>query len=222
MKPIPKQIVMTWKDANLPKFVFENLKKLNPEFEILLFTDKEVIKFLANHYGTAYVDFFKALRFGKYKADFFRYCYLYQKGGFYLDVDLEPTRPIKDYFDEKTTFFSSLSLQKGHIFQAVLFMTAGNPIIKKSIDDMLRIGPLVGIDPPNIPPFHGHPTKCLYDNLANFLGKNPTTGFQQHKDQYIALAEEKKKVFGREAVYYKGKKLFYSRYRSYKTEKGFR
>ncbi len=31
------------------------------------------------------------------KADFWRYYIMYEKGGFYADIDLEPFRPIKEW-----------------------------------------------------------------------------------------------------------------------------
>ena len=36
-----------------------------------------------------------------YKADFFRYCYLYKYGGYYFDIDIEPVLSITEIIDYK-------------------------------------------------------------------------------------------------------------------------
>jgi len=221
MVKIPKNIILTWKDKNIPSYVFDNHNKLNLEFKILFFTDKDIVLFLNKYYGHSYVKFFEKIPFGRYKADFFRYCYLYKKGGFYLDIDIEPIIPIRSFFKKETTFFSVLSTHEGHIFQAVLFSQPNSYIIKMCIDSMLKYGSNIGIDPPDVFPFTGHPTKCMYENLEIFLRKKPNAGKNIYKKEQIELAEEKKRILGRYAVYYKGKKIFYSRYSNYKREKGF-
>ena len=56
---------------------------------------------------------------------------------------------------------------------------------------MLKYGYNIGVDPPDVFPFTGHPTKCIYENLEVFLGKKTNIGKNIHKNEWIELAEEK-------------------------------
>ena len=78
---IPNNIIVTWKDSNIPSYVIANIKKLNPDKEILFFTDEDVVKFISEEYDSSYVDFFHSVKRGCSKADFFRYCLIYKEGG---------------------------------------------------------------------------------------------------------------------------------------------
>ena len=67
--------------------ILEDWKKLNPGYEILYFSDKDVDFFFSN---TSYYDTFKQMRNGVAIADFFRICYINKYGGYWFDIDLEP------------------------------------------------------------------------------------------------------------------------------------
>jgi len=111
---------------------------------------------------------------------------------------------------------------EGHIFQAILFSSPNNPIIKMCIDSMLQYGSNIGIDPKDEPPYIGHPTKCMYDNIKLLNNNNDIhDGIHMINDQLVLLAEEKI-INGRIMdVFLKDKLFSYSRYNNYDREKGF-
>jgi len=89
---IPKIIIQTWKDNEIPiiyKDNVENIKKLNCEYEYIFFTDNDIEKFLKINYYN-YYEIYCKLPFKIQKIDFFRYIVLYHYGGFYLDIDYKP------------------------------------------------------------------------------------------------------------------------------------
>ena len=218
---IPKDIILTWKDTNVPKNIIEKWQILNPEFKIKFFTDKKIIDFLHQEYNNIYVNFFKNIKFGRYKADFFRYCYLYKHGGYYFDIDIEPMLPIKEILDIPFHYCTVLSTMKKHIFQAVLIVNKNDPILKMCIDDMLYYGSNIGIDPPDIPPYHGHPTRCMYDNIVKYT-ETPALndGIINVKNKQILLGKEI--IQGSRIAIKLNHKIFgYSRYKNYNRETGF-
>ena len=86
---IPLHIYQTWHTLNLPKKMQKNINKLkqdNPEFEHHLYDDKMCRDFIKDNYDKEVVDAFDSLRPGAFKADLWRYCVLYKKGGIYLDI----------------------------------------------------------------------------------------------------------------------------------------
>jgi mannosyltransferase OCH1-like enzyme len=223
MSNIPKNIILTWKNKNIPDTVFEKWRNLNKHYTVTFFTDEDIIAFLKKEYSEKFSNFFVRIPFGKYKADFFRLCYLYKYGGCYVDIDIEPILPIDDILSihKDITFLSILSLMKGHIFQAVLFAVPKNPIILKCILSMIHYGCNIGIDPVDAPPYTGHPTKCTYENISEFTNiEELKEGVIVHNSETILLGIEKY-VDTREGIFFKDIMFGYSRYTNYNQQHGF-
>jgi mannosyltransferase OCH1-like enzyme len=215
--PIPNKILLTWKDSNLPSYVIDNIKKVNPNTDIVFFDDSGIKEFLNNHYGSEYVDFFNTIKLGYNKGDFFRYCYLYKYGGYYFDIDIEHVLPISEIIEKDTSFFSIISaLSRGHIFQAILFSEPNNEIIKNCIDDMFKFGP----NPPITPSYIGHTTTCMFNNIYSFLGTIPNEGEFVKNNMKICLGRERM-YNNRYICTYKNKLIAFSRYKNYNREMGF-
>lgn len=89
---IPMKIHQTWHTKNLPlkmKECVENLKRENPEFEHYLYDDEECRQFIVENFDESVVDAYDRLIPGTFKADLWRYCLLYKKGGVYLDIKFQ-------------------------------------------------------------------------------------------------------------------------------------
>ena len=69
------------------QMIIERWKLLNPDFNIRYFSDKDVYDFFKN---SPYFDTYNKLKNGVAIADFFRICYIYENGGYWFDIDLEP------------------------------------------------------------------------------------------------------------------------------------
>lgn len=220
---IPSNIILTWKNNNVPAHVIEKWRELNPNYNVLFFTDEDIMIFLEMNYGLDYAVFFSKIPFGRYKSDFFRLCYLYKNGGCYVDIDIEPLLPIDEILNknDNITLLSVLSLGEGHIFQAILFSEPNNVVIKMCIESMLFYGSNIGIDPKDEYPFTGHPTKCMYDNISIFLNGNVKEGLNSFKDNRIILGKETF-IHDRIVTIFPGNKHFaYSRYTNYNRDYGF-
>ena len=74
-----------------------NWKKLNPDYEIKLYDDEMIKKFLLEEYGELYENIFNYLKDGPIKADFWRICILYKNGGIYSDIDIMPLIPLSSF-----------------------------------------------------------------------------------------------------------------------------
>ena len=73
-EPLIQDILLKW-------------KSLNPDFNILYFSDSDVKNFFKE---TPYFNIYKKMKNGVAIADFFRICYINKYGGFWFDIDLEP------------------------------------------------------------------------------------------------------------------------------------
>ena len=131
---IPKIIHACWLgSAPMPevyKNYVEGWKKLNPDFEVKLWTDKDFEKYYDD---SLFVK--DAIRLKKYGflADYFRFTVLYEFGGIYIDTDVEMFKPLDEFLNSK--------MFMGYIFDtsigtALIGSEPKNPIIKEWLNQL--------------------------------------------------------------------------------------
>ena len=136
---IPKKIFQSWKTKNLPPKMGENVEKLksmNPEYEYELWDDTDCKNFLLEHFGENYANAFDVLKPGAFKCDFWRYAILYVYGGVYLDIDMVPLTPLRDFIKDSDEFVSIVDLKKTYkcaIYQAFIATVPQHPIMSYSL-----------------------------------------------------------------------------------------
>jgi hypothetical protein len=136
---IPKNIYICFKDIeSIPRYVYESWAKLNSEYSISIFGDKECRAFIGQNYPEEYVDFFDEIPYGPIKADFWRLCILYKLGGIYIDADIEPLVPIREFlFEDAELCICSNYNDKPNAFNpAFLAVKPRNPVILDTLNFM--------------------------------------------------------------------------------------
>jgi len=89
---IPLHIYQTWHTKNLPPKMREcvnNLKRDNPEFKHHLYDDTMCRNFIKKNFDKNVLKAYDKLKPSAYKADLWRYCIMYKKGGIYMDIKLQ-------------------------------------------------------------------------------------------------------------------------------------
>jgi len=129
---IPKTIIQTYHDkSKIPTKVYKNIRRFSPGYRHIIFDDPECIAFIRKYYNENLVKIFQSLG-GAHRADLFRYCYLYQFGGFYLDIKIEMIRPMRDLYTllskHNVKLTSVLSIHRQTIFQGFIGSVPKNPI----------------------------------------------------------------------------------------------
>lgn len=66
--------------------------------------------FLLKEYSQLHLDIFDFLDDGPIKCDFWRVCIINKYGGYYVESDIEPIAPLKEYVDEKDDFVTCISM----------------------------------------------------------------------------------------------------------------
>lgn len=132
---IPKIIHACWLgSAPMPqiyKDYVEGWKKLNPDFEVHVWTDEDFSQYYDDSLFVK--DCIKNKKYG-FLADFFRFTVLYKFGGFYIDTDVEMFKPINEFVDNKIVM--------GYIFDtsigtAFIGAEKENPIILSWLNTLL-------------------------------------------------------------------------------------
>jgi mannosyltransferase OCH1-like enzyme len=106
---IPKVIYMCHKTLEKIIIYSEKWKILNPEYEIRLFNDQMCLDFLLEAYSQLHAEVFNFIPDGPIKADFWRLCIINKYGGLYVDADIEPIIPLKEYIEDDDDFVSCIS-----------------------------------------------------------------------------------------------------------------
>lgn len=128
---IPKQILQTSK-SGLPPHIKPLVLKQVQGWNYRHFTDAECDAYISSSQVAAlhfpsllYV--FRRLK-GAHRADVFRYLWLYEHGGVFLDSDLMLYSPLDDIVEDQS-FVSCLDAQDRSVFTGFLGCAPGHPIL---------------------------------------------------------------------------------------------
>jgi hypothetical protein len=139
---IPKIVMQTFNTRFLTNGMaeaFRQFRKNNPEFEFRFFDDHACELYLEKHFGQRFRRAFRAIRPGAYRADFFRYCFVWQNGGIYIDCGIVPEVKLIDVIHEDTTLLltrdipSRVSEFGNGLWNAVFGAVPRHPIVGNAI-----------------------------------------------------------------------------------------
>tara|TARA_B110000091_G_scaffold205860_1_gene242015 strand:- start:37 stop:882 length:846 start_codon:yes stop_codon:yes gene_type:complete len=139
---IPLNIFQTWKTFQLPpkmKKCVESIKHLNPNFTHHLYDDNMCRNFIIQYYHKNVIDAYDKLNPGAYKADLWRYCILYIKGGIYLDIKYQncPGFNFIDLIDNEH-YVKDIPQSGSGVYNALMICRPGNPTLLKSINKIIN------------------------------------------------------------------------------------
>ena len=105
---IPKVIYKSGKGKPVREVqnLFDKTLRNNPGFKLEYYDDEQCRKFIKVHFEKDVLEAFDILKPGAYKADLFRYCILYQKGGVWSDLTDDYLVPLEEIINfEKDELF---------------------------------------------------------------------------------------------------------------------
>lgn len=135
---IPKVIYICYKDLEILKIYSQKWKELNPEYKIKLFNHQMCEKFLLKKFSKLHYNLYNFLKDGPIKADFWRLCIIYKYGGLYVDADIEPFVPLREYIQEDIYMATCISFYK-RLSPHFIMAEAKNEILKKAINKYLEM-----------------------------------------------------------------------------------
>jgi hypothetical protein len=133
-EPIPKVIYMCHKELTHIKEYSKNWKRLNPEYEIKLYDNKLCEDFLLKEYSQLHYDIFKFIKDGPIKADFWRVCVIHKYGGVYVDADIEPLVPLREFIETDSDFVTCIDFTSNNLNPHIIVSRKNEEILKKCID----------------------------------------------------------------------------------------
>lgn len=149
LSEIPHIIYQTWSSKTLPPKMaacVARLKQANPGFEYRLYDDAECRAFIKYRFDSDVLEAYDTLTPGAFKADLWRYCILYDKGGVYVDIKFqcEPGFSFNDILSKGENFYVREYNHKGtglypHIlYTGVIASKPKNPVFYKCIRQIVE------------------------------------------------------------------------------------
>jgi mannosyltransferase OCH1-like enzyme len=140
---IPLNLYQTWYTLDLPPKMKENvelLKKQNHEFRHYLYDDDMCRNFIKENFDADILYAFDKLKPGAYKADLWRYCILYKKGGIYLDIKYNVNPHFKLIYLTDNEYYVRDRPYVGMtgIYNALLISKPNNSILYKCIQTIVN------------------------------------------------------------------------------------
>jgi len=141
---IPKVIYQTFKTYNVPINMYKSIqtwKDVNPDYEHYYFDDDDSIEFIKKYFDKRVLNAYLSLIPGAFKADLWRCCVLYEKGGVYVDADMVCLQPLRDYIENSEYNFISCRddpMAKSYIYNAFIACSPKHPFLKEQIDTIVK------------------------------------------------------------------------------------
>lgn len=165
------------RDQRLLKY----LQVENPSLSVEFYDDARCIEFFEDHCKKEVLETFYKLEHGAHKGDLFRYCILYEYGGYYLDTDDLPQNSlisiVKDY-DFVSLLRQSAAGVEEYVHNSFIATRPHNPILKALIDHMIS-NPRPGE--------YGFYVKYFYQYLLEKLGKSELSPHVEYELDNLTL-----------------------------------
>lgn len=115
---IPANVFQTWETRKLTRRLHRSVsefRELNPELSFKLYDANARDAYMEENWS--HRDIFSVYRdanFGPLKADLFRYCILFDKGGFYFDISKGVSRPLREFIEPGSNELLSFEGNRSH------------------------------------------------------------------------------------------------------------
>lgn len=139
---IPRVIYQTFEDYDVPDGMYKSIKSwmdLNPEYEHYFFNEEDRVTFIEKNFDNRILLAYLRLLPGAFRADLWRCCVLYVKGGVYVDSDMICLKSLNELISETDKFIITRDDPMSIKFLANGFIasTPNHPFLKKQIDNIV-------------------------------------------------------------------------------------
>lgn len=139
---IPRVIYQTFETLEVPDGMYKSIdswKNSNIEYEHYFFTEEDRISFIEKYFDDVVLDTYLRIIPGAFKADLWRCCILYEKGGIYVDADMICLSSLESLIEESDEFLISRDDPMANRFLANGFIASipKHPFLKKQIDNIV-------------------------------------------------------------------------------------
>jgi mannosyltransferase OCH1-like enzyme len=183
---IPRTLYMTYKNIkSIPPAVIRRAQTLHPELTFCFFDNDQCRQFLTEYFPAIVLYTFDSLKLGAHKADLWRYCILYVRGGFYCDVKTDFVCSLLEFVTEEDskTWYTVIGYEgvPKQLYNGIIITPPFNPILYECIEFMCK----------NKSKDYHYNVKYLYASVQAQVDHTLRPGFNKMKNGWsVYLAKE--------------------------------
>lgn len=138
---IPPRIYQTFETLVIPPVFtkcIESWRTVNPHCSYYYYTGVEAERFIGAHFEPRVLQAYRDLYPGAFKADLWRICQLYHRGGIYADIKMcavDSFEPLLMEYD----LILTVDINSSHIYNAFMGARKGHPFLKLVIDTIVTL-----------------------------------------------------------------------------------
>lgn len=133
---IPNNLYQCYSNkASIPHKVYKNKALYAKQYSYEVWDYEQCSNYLRYHWGNQFYHIFNNLSVPAHKADFWRYCILYDRGGIYMDIKMELIEPLQKTVSrlKSADFATILSIVDKTCMQGFIAVKQKHPILKACI-----------------------------------------------------------------------------------------
>lgn len=139
---IPRVIYQTFEGYDVPEGMYKSIKSwldLNPDYEHYFFSETDRVDFIQKHFSPKVLDSYLKLLPGAFRADLWRCCVLFIKGGVYVDADMICLNGLSELIEDVDTFITCRDdpMSKKYLANGFIASEPKHPFLKKQIDNIV-------------------------------------------------------------------------------------
>jgi mannosyltransferase OCH1-like enzyme len=139
---IPKKIIHTWNTKDIENtelnYAIKVIKIQNPEYNYKLVDEEERKEFIKNNYDDEVYVAYNKLKPGAYKADLWRYCYLYKYGGIYTDIKMVFKKSFNALLKNTTNLVLGKAMYNDGVNNGFIACMPNENLMKLAIDESVK------------------------------------------------------------------------------------
>jgi hypothetical protein len=135
---IPKTLCQTLDDdvvGEIHARTVLNIKAMNPEYSYVFFDSRSRRQFIKEHFDSAVLDAYDGFVSGAFKADIFRYCWLYLNGGIYIDCKMISRIPFRELIKTDQEVFLCKDRIPDAMINGIIGINPKNEDMKRCISE---------------------------------------------------------------------------------------
>lgn len=149
IQKIPRNIVQTHEQDLLPDRMVSHMYSWidkNPTYDYYFFDNNDRINFITEHFDKWVLDMYNQVIPGAIKADIFRLCFIYIKGGVYSDIDQTCINSLDSVIEPDDDIVTGVCRNTPH--QMLIISSPNNPIFMHTLESgykrVITNKPLIG------------------------------------------------------------------------------
>ena len=139
---IPKTIIQTYSSTRPQSLLHYNAVmsfiELNPDYSYHFFDNKKSRQFIKDNFDSSVLKAYDVLNPKAFKADLFRYCYIYKHGGCYFDHKFVCQTPLFNFIKPEDTNVYCKDRDAHGMFNAVIISIENSEELYKAIQNVVK------------------------------------------------------------------------------------